>query len=117
MLLDINLPDQTFPRCFDGTQKIRHQRPRPFFSPATTRRPVSCAALDMGGDDYITKPFTTPISYRPHQTPCCAPRRVVGRSESHQESPKISDNPFEFCGAHINPARLEITFTCATRSP
>src|SRR5882757_8786818 len=64
--------------------------------------------LDMGGDDYITKPFSYPeLVARIHA--------VLRRAESNHDSNvtknvKISDEPFIFCGAKINPVRLEIEF-------
>jgi DNA-binding response OmpR family regulator len=65
-------------------------------------------ALDMGGDDYITKPFS-------YAELVARINAVLRRAESNSDqnltkNVKISDEPFDFCGAHISPSRLEITF-------
>src|SRR6185295_2518637 len=65
-------------------------------------------ALDMGGDDYITKPFS-------YAELVARINAVLRRAESKTDNNvtknvRISDEPFDFCGARITPVRLEITF-------
>jgi DNA-binding response OmpR family regulator len=64
--------------------------------------------LDMGGDDYITKPFS-------YAELVARIRAVLRRTETKSDqnvtkNVKISDEPFDFCGAKITPERLEIAF-------
>jgi DNA-binding response OmpR family regulator len=64
--------------------------------------------LSMGGDDYITKPFSFPELVARVQT-------VLRRAETVGDQ-KITKNvgvneaPFEFCGSRINPQRMEVDF-------
>ncbi len=65
-------------------------------------------ALEMGGDDYITKPFGFPeLVARIHA--------VLRRAETAHDgnitnNVTTHDDPFDFCGAQVNPQRLEVTF-------
>ena len=62
----------------------------------------------MGGDDYVTKPFSYPELI-------ARIRAVLRRAESTSDqnvtkNVKLSDEPFDFCGARMMPLRLEIVF-------
>lgn len=62
----------------------------------------------MGGDDYITKPFSFPELI-------ARIRAVLRRAESVTDlnltkNVRVSDEPFDFRGARITPVRLEIAF-------
>jgi DNA-binding response OmpR family regulator len=62
----------------------------------------------MGGDDYITKPFGFPELI-------ARIRAVLRRAETLKDdnitqNATITDKPFEFCDAEVNPQRLEISF-------
>ena len=64
--------------------------------------------LDMGGDDYVTKPFG-------YAELVARIRAVLRRTETKEDqnvtkNVKVSDEPFDFCGATITPQRLEISF-------
>ncbi len=64
--------------------------------------------LELGGDDYITKPFSFPEL-------AARIRAVLRRAESKDDlkvtkNVKLNDEPFDFCGARLTPLRLEITF-------
>jgi len=64
--------------------------------------------LDMGGDDYITKPFSYPELV-------ARIRAVLRRAEAKGDmnvtkNVRVSDGPFDFCGAKVSPDRLELTF-------
>jgi DNA-binding response OmpR family regulator len=68
--------------------------------------------LEMGGDDYITKPFSYPELV-------ARIRAVLRRAESNRDqnvtrNVRVSDQPFEICGAKIGPERLEIEFPVGT---
>jgi DNA-binding response OmpR family regulator len=68
--------------------------------------------LELGGDDYITKPFG-------YAELVARIRAVLRRAESKADlnvtkNVKVSDEPFDFVGARISPIRLEITFPDGT---
>lgn len=106
LLLDINLPDQS---GFSLLEEIRaNDLDIPvIFLTGNSLEVSKIKGLELGGDDYITKPFSYPeLVARIHA--------VLRRSESKTDlvltkNVLIVDKPFDFCGATINPLRLEIT--------
>jgi DNA-binding response OmpR family regulator len=107
MLLDIGLPDQTGFALHDELKAAGITVPTIFLT-GNDQEASKVKALDMGGDDYITKPFSYPeLVARIHA--------VLRRAESHADlnvtkNVRVSDEPFDFCGATITPVRLEIAF-------
>ena len=64
--------------------------------------------LELGGDDYITKPFS-------YAELVARIRAVLRRAEVKADlnitkNVKVNDEPFEFCGARVQPQRLEVSF-------
>ena len=64
--------------------------------------------LEMGGDDYVTKPFS-------YAELVARIRAVLRRTEDKADlnvtrNVRVNDEPFDFCGAKVLPLRLEITF-------
>jgi DNA-binding response OmpR family regulator len=62
----------------------------------------------MGADDYMTKPFS-------YAELVARIRAVLRRTEVQTDlnvtkNVKVSDEPFDFCGARVTPRRLEISF-------
>lgn len=107
LLLDINLPDNT------GFQLIQSLRDGGISTPVIfltgeNDEVKKVKALEMGGDDYITKPFGFPELI-------ARINAVLRRAETTLDSritknASINDEPFEFCGATVNPQRLEVAF-------
>lgn len=65
--------------------------------------------LDLGGDDTITKPFSTAELI-------ARIRAVLRRSEQRDhrkvtKNTRVTEAPFEFCGAKVVPGRLQISFS------
>ncbi len=107
MLLDIGLPDQTGFALMEELRDADRAIPTIFLT-GNDEEASKVRALDMGGDDYITKPFSFPELI-------ARIRAVLRRAESVTDlnltkNARVSDAPFEFCGAHITPVRLEIRF-------
>lgn len=107
MLLDINLPDQSGFSLLGELKKAGISVPAIFLT-GNDEEASKLRALDMGGDDYITKPFS-------YAELIARINAVLRRAESTADqnltkNVKVSDDPFDFCGARINPPRLEITF-------
>lgn len=107
MLLDISLPDQSGFALLDELKAAGVTVPTIFLT-GNDQEASKVKALDMGGDDYITKPFSYPELV-------ARIRAVLRRAEAKTdlnvtENVRISDEPFDFCGATITPVRLEIAF-------
>lgn len=106
LLLDITLPDMT------GFELLAELRAGNFLTPVifvtgNSIEESKLRGLDMGGDDYITKPFSYPELVS-------RIRAVLRRAESSSDlsltrNVSVSDEPFDFCQAKITPQRLEMT--------
>lgn len=111
LLLDINLPDQSGFQLLEELKKSDISIPTIFLT-GNTQEMSKVRGLDMGGDDYITKPFSYPELVARINAVL---RRAEASSDLHvTKNAKVSDNPFEFCGAKITPIRLEIEFPNGT---
>src|SRR5436305_12989360 len=107
LLLDINLPDQTGFSLVDDLKAADIHVPVIFVT-GNVEETSKVKDLDMGADDYVTKPFS-------YAELVARIRAVLRRTEQNTDqnvtkNVKISDQPFEFCGAKITPERLEISF-------
>ena len=107
MLLDINLPDGTGFDLVAELQKVNVSVPTIFLT-ANTQEGMKVKGLEMGGDDYVTKPFSFPELI-------ARINAVLRRSETLKDTKvtpnaRLDESPFAFCGAEINPLRMEIIF-------
>jgi DNA-binding response OmpR family regulator len=107
LLLDVNLPDQSGFQLLDELKKADISIPTIFVT-GNALEANKLRGLDMGGDDYVTKPFSYPELV-------ARIRAVLRRAESMADlnvtkNAKISDQPFDFCGSKVTPIRLEIEF-------
>lgn len=107
LLLDINLPDQSGFALLEELKKNDITIPTIFVT-GNALETNKVKGLDMGGDDYITKPFS-------YVELTARIRAVLRRAESNRDlnvtkNVKISDEPFTFSGAEVTPDRLEIKF-------
>ena len=108
MLLDLNLPDSS---GFAFLQELRAEdiRVPTIFVTGTNAEGMKIKGLDeMGGDDYIVKPFSYPELI-------ARIRAVLRRSETVGDlnvanNVRVTDAPFDFLGAKVVPLRLEIEF-------
>jgi DNA-binding response OmpR family regulator len=107
MLLDINLPDRS------GLALLAELRQQDIAIPTifvtgNAEEFDKVRGLELGGDDYVTKPFST--------IELVARIRAVLRRTDVRDDLKVTknvsvrDEPFPFGGAVVNPERLEITF-------
>lgn len=111
LLLDINLPDQSGFALLEELEKADKVIPTIFLT-GNSLENYKVQGLEMGGDDYITKPFSYPELV-------ARIRAVLRRAESNRDqnvtrNVRVSDQPFEICGAKISPERLEIEFPVGT---
>lgn len=107
LLLDITLPDMT---GFELLEELRSDNVSTpvIFVTGNSIEESKVQGLEMGGDDYITKPFSYPELV-------ARIRAVLRRAESSGDlsltkNVSVSDDPFEFCATQVNPQRLEMTW-------
>lgn len=107
LLLDVHLPDETGFQLMKSLRESGNTTPVIFLT-GENDEGKKVKALEMGGDDYITKPFGFPELI-------ARINAVLRRAETANDSnitvnASITDNAFDFCGAEVNPQRLEVTF-------
>jgi len=107
LLLDVNLPDQTGFALLEDLKKDDIFIPTIFLT-GNALEVNKVRGFELGGDDYITKPFGFPELV-------ARIRAVLRRAESTSDmnltkNVRVMDEPFEFCGARVVPLRLEIEF-------
>src|SRR5690606_36583216 len=105
-LLDIGLPDQTGFALLDELAEKDISIPTIFLT-GNDQEASKVQALNMGGDDYVTKPFSFPELIA--RIGAVLRRAEISHDLNVTKNVRTSDEPFEFCGASINPERLEIT--------
>lgn len=107
ILLDVNLPDQSGFSLVDDLKAADISVPVIFVT-GNIEEPSKVKGLNLGGDDYITKPFSySELVARIH----AVLRRTESRTDQNvTKNVRISDQPFDFCGARVTPERLEIAF-------
>ena len=107
MVLDVNLPDKN---GFELLQEIRSKGSHipVIFLTANTMENERVKGLEIGGDDYITKPF----SFKELVARIHAVLRRAETAHDHQvtENASTTQEPFDFCGAMVTPLRLEMSF-------
>lgn len=111
VLLDINMPDQSGFSLVEELKASDVSVPIIFVT-GNVEEAAKIKGLDMGGDDYVTKPFS-------YAELVARIRAVLRRAEAKTDlnvtkNVRITDEPFEFCGAKVTPERLEISFPDGT---
>jgi len=107
MLLDINLPDKTGLEVIEELRQNNLQVPV-IFCTAQDSEEYKVRGLDLGADDYVVKPFSFPELF-------ARIRAVLRRAETAKDTnitqnASITEKPFRFCGATVNPQRMELVF-------
>lgn len=107
LLLDVNLPDQSGFALLEDLKSNDILVPTIFLT-GNALEVNKVRGFELGGDDYITKPFGFPELV-------ARIRAVLRRAESTTDmnltkNVRVVDEPFEFCGAKVVPLRLEIEF-------
>lgn len=107
ILLDLHLPDDTGFNLMTELRKSGNDTPVIFLT-GENDEVKKVKALEMGGDDYITKPFGFPeLIARIHAV---LRRAETAHDGNITQNASITDQPFDFCGAEVNPQRLEVSF-------
>jgi DNA-binding response OmpR family regulator len=107
LLLDVNLPDGSGHSLLKELKAAGMTIPIIFVT-GQDQETAKVMGLEMGADDYITKPFS-------YAELVARINAVLRRAESRTDrditkNVRVSDEPFDFFGAKISPERLEITF-------
>ena len=107
ILLDITLPDQSGFSLLEELKAADVTVPVIFLT-GNVEEMSKVRGLNMGGDDYITKPFSyAELTARIN----AVLRRTESKGDNNvTKNVRINDEPFDFCGARITPQRLEIAF-------
>jgi two-component system alkaline phosphatase synthesis response regulator PhoP len=114
LLLDLNLPDSSGFQLLSDLKSHDVHVPTIFLTGSVVED-NKVKGLEMGGDDYITKPFSyAELVARIHA--------VLRRTEGHRDfnlakNVRTIDQPFEFLGATVHPDRLVIDFPNGTSHP
>lgn len=107
LLLDVHLPDDTGFNLVDDLRKNGSEVPVIFLT-GESGEVQKVKALEMGGDDYITKPFGFPELIA--RINAVLRRAGTAHDTNITQNASTTDEPFQFCGAEINPQRLEVAF-------
>ncbi len=107
ILLDVNLPDQSGFELVNTLRQEDIEVPIIFLT-GNASETDRVRGLEMGGDDYITKPF----SFNELVARINAVLRRAETALDHRvtKNASITEEPFEFQGAQVNPDRMEIRF-------
>jgi DNA-binding response OmpR family regulator len=107
LLLDLTLPDASGFQLLADLKQQDVNVPTIFLT-GSAAETDKVKGLEMGGDDYVTKPFSyAELLARIHA--------VLRRTEGHKDfnvtkNVRTTDEPFEFLGAQVHPDRLDIEF-------
>ncbi|MEM8867568.1 MAG: response regulator transcription factor [Verrucomicrobiota bacterium] len=107
LLLDVHLPDSSGFNLMDELRRGGIEIPVIFLT-GENAEVQKVKALEMGGDDYITKPFSFPELIA--RINAVLRRAETAGDANITKNATTMDQPFEFCGAEVNPGRLEISF-------
>lgn len=107
LLLDVHLPDESGFTLMDDLRKSGNVTPVIFLT-GENAEVQKVKAFEMGGDDYITKPFGFPELIA--RIKAVLRRTETAHDSNVTENVSVSNEPFDFCGAEVNPQRLEISF-------
>jgi DNA-binding response OmpR family regulator len=107
LLLDVHLPDATGFNLMDDLRQSGVEIPVIFLT-GENAEVQKVKALEMGGDDYMTKPFSFPELVA--RINAVLRRAETTHDDNVTKNATTTDKPFSFCGAQVNPQRLEVQF-------
>ncbi len=107
VLLDITLPDGS------GLDMLQYMRKKNIdvpviFVTGQNAEKTKIQGLEMGADDYLTKPFSLPeMTARIH---AILRRTETAHDDEVTKNAKLTGKPFTFCHAIICPQRMEVEY-------
>ena len=112
LLLDLNLPDSSGFQLLTDLKELDKNIPTIFVTGSVVEA-NKVKGLEMGGDDYITKPFSFPeLIARIHAV---LRRSDVKADFNVTKNVRTIDTPFALLEAKIHPERLEAEFPNGTK--
>jgi len=107
LLLDLTLPDQNGFAFMEDLKREDISIPTIFLT-GNDSEISKVKGLELGADDYVTKPFSAPeLVARIHAV---LRRAEVAHDFNVTKNVRLTDKPFRFNGAEVNPTSLEIRF-------
>ncbi len=107
LLLDLGLPDQDGFSLMESLKKNNIEVPTIFVTGSHSELNI-VRGLESGGDDYITKPFSFPELIA--RINAVLRRTETLKDQKVTKNASLTEEPFDFCGARVNPHRLEIKY-------
>ena len=107
LLLDVHLPDESGFNLINELRQGGIEVPVIFLT-GENAEVQKVKALEAGGDDYITKPFGFPELIA--RINAVLRRAGTMHDTNITRNATTTDEAFQFCGAEVNPQRLEVTF-------
>lgn len=111
LLLDLGLPDRDGFSLVEELKQKDVNIPTIFVTGSNSEVDI-IKGLTMGGDDYITKPFS--FAELIARVQAVLRRAETAGDQRVTKNASLTEEPFEFCGATINPQRLEVTYANGT---
>jgi len=107
LLLDLTLPDQNGFAFLEDLKREDINIPTIFLT-GNDSEISKVKGLELGADDYVTKPFSAPeLIARIHAV---LRRAEVAHDFNVTKNVKLTDSPFEFNTALIHPTSMEVAF-------
>jgi two-component system alkaline phosphatase synthesis response regulator PhoP len=111
LLLDLNLPDGNGLWLFQKLQEQKMAVPTIFVTGEADEK-IKVRSFDMGGDDYLVKPFS--LAEMLSRVNAVLRRTVHACENQVSPSTSLSDKEFYFCGVKVLPTTMEIYFPSDT---
>lgn len=107
LLLDLGLPDRDGFSLVEELKQHDVDVPTIFVTGSNSEVDI-IKGLTMGGDDYITKPFS--FAELVARVQAVLRRAETAGDQRVTKNASVAEEPFDFCGAQVNPPRMEVTF-------
>ena len=107
LLTNVDLPDETGFQLMKTLRESNNSIPVIFMSGRNDEE-ERVQALNMGGDDCISKPFGYPELIA--RINAVLRRAETSKDNYITQNASVATEPFDFFGAEVNPQRLEVTF-------
>lgn len=107
LLLDLGLPDRDGFSLVEELKQSDVNLPTIFVTGNNSEVDI-IKGLSMGGDDYITKPFS--FAELVARIQAVLRRAETAGDQKVTKNASLAEEPFQFCGATINPQRMEVTY-------
>jgi DNA-binding response OmpR family regulator len=107
LLLDVNLPDESGFALLEDLKKQNIAVPTIFLTGADSEI-NRVKGLELGGDDYIVKPFSFPELVA--RINAVLRRAEVTHDTNLTRNVTVTEDPFVFCLATVHPDKMEISF-------